>query len=715
MISSSAPSGVQFISEFRIVLLGNKGAGKTSLANMILCRETSSPKSTAQCTRIRGVAAGRLVTLVDSPGWWKNFLLHETPEFQKQELVLSVAHCQPGPHAVLLVIRVDASYTDKNKRAAQQHMELLGKDVWKHTVVVFTYGDRLQDQAVEQHVSSEGETFLRWLVGKCGNRYHILNIDRYNGTQVKELLEMIEDMVAGNGGSCYKMDQKCLCDVKDIRRVAEEKAEKSRKMVQEHRNLHEGQDCSLSNIRIVLLGFRRSGKSSVRNNIFGRENINLKRTSQCVKTQSEVAGKVITVLDTPGWWKTLEARDTAELDKQEILRSTCLCPPGPHALLLTLRLDMKFRNEEMKSLEEHVALLGEQAWNHTILLFTHRDLLCDLTVEQYIEGEGNDLKLLAAKCGNRYHVLNNKNLLDGGQVTELFKKVEEMVAENQGRYYEMHPRTSKEVRRKWRLMEKKSKMKVKAKHRRTISSVKGAGQYLTELSLVLLGYGEAGKTSASNTILDATDFGIKRTSRCVKKKGYVEGRLLTVIDTPGWWKRLPIEETPQFTKQEILQSVFLTPPGPVSFLLVIRLDSSFQEEEKRSVKDHLNLFGDTVWDQTMVLFTCGDWLGDRSIELYIESEGEALKWILEQCGNRFHILSNKHQRSSTQVAELLTKIEEMLAENKACHSGMWDLKQKTERNLENIQSNERGIHRQTDDVDSDDDDVFTTDVQYNII
>ncbi|KAF5904355.1 GTPase IMAP family member 8-like, partial [Clarias magur] len=59
---------------------------------------------------------------------------------------------------------------------------------------------------------------------------------------------------------------------------------------------------------------------------------------------------------------------------------------------------------------------------------------------------------------------------------------------------------------------------------------------------------------------------------------------------------------------------------PVSFLLVIRLDSSFQEEERKAVKDHMKLFGDTIWDQTIVLFTCGDWLGDRTIELYIESE-----------------------------------------------------------------------------------------------
>lgn len=242
----------------------------------------------------------------------------------------------------------------------------------------------------------------------------------------------------------------------------------------------------------------------------------------------------------------------------------------------------------------------------------------------------------------------------------------------------------------------------------------GTGQYLIELSLILLGYGEAGKTSASNTILGTTDFGFKRTSLCVKRKGEVEGRLLTVIDTPGWWKCLPVEEMPRFIEQEILQSVSLVPPCPVIFLLVIRLDSSFQEKERRAAKDHMDLFGDMVWKQTIVLFTCGDWLGDRTIELYIESEGEALKWILGKCGNRYHIFSNKNQRGSAQVTELLKKTEELVSENKArCSAGLWDLKEKTENMTENVQSKERGLQRQTEDFDSDDD-VFTIDMRYNI-
>ncbi|XP_066498106.1 GTPase IMAP family member 8 [Hoplias malabaricus] len=712
MAVCTSPIGLQFISEFRVVLLGNRGAGKTSLANIILSRQTTSPRRTAQCVRIRGVAAGRLVTVVDTPGWWKNYLANETPEFQKQELILSMVHCPPGPHAVLLVVRVDTLYKEKNWRSAQEHIELLGKEVWKHTIVVFTYSDRLQDQTLEQYIGSEGETFLQWLVDKCGKRYQTLNIDSYNSLQVKELLERVEEVVAVNSGH-FEMDKKRLHVVKEMRKVEEVRASKREMRAQEKRPVPGGHNCSLSSIRIVLLGYRRSGKTSARNTIIGREcNFECKRTAQCVKTQEEVTGKLVTVLDTPGWWRTFPARDTAEVDKQEIVLSMSLCPPGPHAILLAVRSDITFTEEERKSVEEHMDLLGEKVWNHTILLFTHGDLLGDVTIEQHIESEGHDLKLLVAKCRNQYHVFNNTNLVDATQVTQLLEKIEQMVAGNGGFHYEMDPRTLKELSRIRRSTEKKAKSRRKMKKRKGMLSIqKGAGQPLSELSLVLLGYGKAGKTSTGNTILGTAEFGWKRTSRCVKRQAEVAGRLLAVVDTPGWWKHLPIEHTPLQHKQEIAQSASLPSSGPITFLLILRLDSSFQDEEKRAVEDHLKLFGPTVWDQTLVLFTCGDWLGDRSVELHIETEGEALKGLLEKCGNRFHVFNNKSHRSSTQVTELLEKTEELVAENRTRLMDTWELKNMTERRrLEDVMGNERRTQKQKEELDPDafdlDDDVF---------
>ena len=63
----------------------------------------------------------------------------------------------------------------------------------------------------------------------------------------------------------------------------------------------------------------------------------------------------------------------------------------------------------------------------------------------------------------------------------------------------------------------------------------------------------------------------------------------------------------------------------------------------------------------MLLFSCGDYLGGRSIEQYIESEGEGLQRLVEKCRNRYHVFNNEIRGDGTQVTELLDKIEEMVA------------------------------------------------------
>lgn len=217
----------------RIVLLGNRAAGKTSLANLIISHAEPHLKRTARCVKMQGDFAGRHMTVVDTPGWWKNYLAKDTPEFQKHEIVLSVARCPPGPHAVLLVIRVDALYDEKHRRSAKEHMELLSERVWNHTIVVFTYRDQLQEQTLVKQMGSEGESLLLWLVERCGHRYHVVNIDRATGTQVTGLLEKIDAMVAGNSGCHFEMDRKRLHKVEGILTKRYMRANQRRKMVQE--------------------------------------------------------------------------------------------------------------------------------------------------------------------------------------------------------------------------------------------------------------------------------------------------------------------------------------------------------------------------------------------------------------------------------------------------------------------------------------------------
>ena len=233
-----------------------------------------------------------------------------------------------------------------------------------------------------------------------------------------------------------------------------------------------GDSLHLSELRIVLLGYRRAGKSSSGNTILGREEFDtVGRTAQCVKRQGQVAGRQVTVVEAPGWWRNDQLEETPELTKNEIELSVSLCPPGPHALLLVIRVDIPLT--EKRSVQEALELLSERVWSHTIVLFTRGDWLGDTPIEQHIESEGESLQWLVEKCGNRYHVLNNQKREDHMQVTQLMEKIEEMVAGNRGRHYEMerHRREILEEKRRRdeeRVKERMMKVKIERESLRSL-------------------------------------------------------------------------------------------------------------------------------------------------------------------------------------------------------------------------------------------------------
>lgn len=108
------------------------------------------------------------------------------------------------------------------------------------------------------------------------------------------------------------------------------------------------------------------------------------------------------------------------------------------AVLLVVNASAAFRDVHMEAVERQLERGGAEAWRRALVLFSFGDWLGDVSVEERIESEGGALQRLVERCGNRYHVVDNKRMdgggaqVDGGgaQVEELMEMIEQMMAEH---------------------------------------------------------------------------------------------------------------------------------------------------------------------------------------------------------------------------------------------------------------------------------------------
>ncbi|XP_074552483.1 GTPase IMAP family member 8-like [Halichoeres trimaculatus] len=191
-------------------------------------------------------------------------------------------------------------------------------------------------------------------------------------------------------------------------------------------------------LKIVMIGRSKAGKSATGNNILGRKGFkscisNSPVTQKCQVERVQLEEQNLSVIDTPDLFggTTADALDEVAPEKvmEEIKQCLLQAPPGHVVFLVVLQLG-SFAVREQQTVKLIQRSFGREAAHYTMALFTRGD---DLKKEggsiEEVIGPNQALRDFIRECRGGYHVFDNGDT-DLPQVTELLRKITAILQRN---------------------------------------------------------------------------------------------------------------------------------------------------------------------------------------------------------------------------------------------------------------------------------------------
>ncbi|XP_071340124.1 GTPase IMAP family member 8-like isoform X2 [Trachinotus anak] len=370
-----------YMSELRVVLLGNSWSERSSVGNFILRENVFNTEEEPDCCqRVRRQLNEKEIVLINTPD-----LLHYN--ISEHKLTEHVENCvslsDPGPHVFLLVLQPE-DFTEEQRLRLCRVLKIFNDQSFDHSLVLIPTPRKTILGSVDIYVRRAP---LHYMIRRCGFKSL-----RLKYLEISELLKNLNQIVEKNNGkyvSCGHPSKK--------------------------------QGCGL---RIVLFGKSEHKKNTLSNFIVNKKGFEFGRFSlprQHEVAQGEWRGKSVTVVNTSDIFRL-----SVEAVREEVKRCVSLCSPGPNVLLLLVK-PSDFTEENRKTLKFILSLFGEDAFKHSMVIVTHNE-----------EGECYSVKKLIQDCKERQHRINlDKRDPSKTDFQEFMQKMENIVSENRGRYLQL--------------------------------------------------------------------------------------------------------------------------------------------------------------------------------------------------------------------------------------------------------------------------------------